>query len=123
MKTLFLAMALVLASSSAMADQLLGQNRIFVGNYQNTIIETGGLCGFDAIRLQVLGDSLNVAKVSVTFDNGQTQFVPVRPFFQAGTGSDWKALEGGLRCVRYVEVSAQAVGGAPAAVVQVFGNR
>lgn len=61
--------------------------------------------------------------MTITFQNGQTQFVGVTPYITPGTSSGWKTLnEAGLGCLHSIEVTGEAEGAPGAsAELQIFG--
>ena len=60
------------------------------------------------IKMKVNRYKIDLYKLSVTFENGNTQELFTRKRFKKGSTSEWLELIGGPRCVRRISITADA---------------
>ena len=60
------------------------------------------------LKLKVNRYRVDVYKLQVTFENGETQDLYTRKHFKKGSTSEWLELVNGPRCVRRIKITADA---------------
>ena len=60
------------------------------------------------LKMKVNRYRIDLYKLSVTFENGDTQELYARKHFKKGSASEWLELIGGARCIRRISITADA---------------
>ncbi|HEY8278204.1 MAG TPA: hypothetical protein VIH99_01185 [Bdellovibrionota bacterium] len=81
------------------------------------------VCGLTKFMVRVRNDGARIEYLSVIFGNGQSQQIQVREFFQRGSGSQWKDLDGSRRCIDKIVIFGQSATRPQQSVVEFWGLR
>lgn len=80
-------------------------------------------CDLRSVFVKVLGAPTEIDAFAVQFNNGQVQEIPVRAQFAPNSGSAWKELENGPRCIRAFIVRARSEAFSRDAVFELYGSK
>ncbi len=74
-------------------------------------VNVANVCGIEKVKIFVRKASANIDFLAVRFvATGKFQQIPVREFFQQGTGSQWKDLNGNKRCIDAFYIVGESAG-------------